>query len=587
MVQGFLYGAPKPYEELMSKLREKGIQNETRDEKTLYEAVGRIDLNEKEPIALIFYAEKKFEIAYMSDAFWKTTEMLEKRKLKLKEDINNKGLRLNSLLVYMAKLATEDHIEERDFVYGNRYYRLALSRVAKTNSGLMLRASLSDITFIEKNDIVSRITDVNTVILDACDWIALIDYNEGIVETISAKKSRHFPDEKMSFSANPGSIIVPDTYLERYGDKQAVFDYFELERIKESIISSNAAVYSAFFRIRGENGNYQWAEFKLIPIGEIESGRFLFIETVSSIDDPYFGLNDERIIAENFSDIEKHAIEKVLWKSLMEHTDIRFFWKDKERRFKGVSKSFLDFYGFPSFEAIRGKTDEEVKWHIDDTGYRSDEEAVLNEGKVVSNVPGHNVIKGVLHNIFATKFPVYSDGKIIGLMGYFIDSAQLVPSESTVRQASFIDPETGLMNTRGFMIALVSYEDNYRKNGEDYWIVVMDIPAYEQVLRDFGTDIAEKLMGKVSDIIKNHYAIGASLSRISQSSFAIIEKCADRKDMEGRLRKCINRIKGIRSVDDHRITIYVDHDIVFGSEYNTAIRLIDLLQLNYSFKDKD
>lgn len=70
-------------------------------------------------------------------------------------------------------------------------------------------------------------------------------------------------------------------------------------------------------------------------------------------------------------------------------------------------------------------TDEDLKWHIEDDKFRKDEEAVLNQGKIIRNSPGKNIIKGVVRNIFATKYPIYQNGKIEGLMGYFIDQKLL------------------------------------------------------------------------------------------------------------------------------------------------------------------
>lgn len=37
--------------------------------------------------------------------------------------------------------------------------------------------------------------------------------------------------------------------------------------------------------------------------------------------------------------------EHDLFQTMRENADINLFWKDKERRFMGASKSFLNFYG--------------------------------------------------------------------------------------------------------------------------------------------------------------------------------------------------------------------------------------------------
>ena len=48
------------------------------------------------------------------------------------------------------------------------------------------------------------------------------------------------------------------------------------------------------------------------------------------------------------------------------------FWKDKDRRFVGVNKAFLEFYGFESTEVLIGKTDEDMGWHSNAEPYKQD-----------------------------------------------------------------------------------------------------------------------------------------------------------------------------------------------------------------------
>ncbi|WP_225349972.1 PAS domain-containing protein [Ligilactobacillus equi] len=99
------------------------------------------------------------------------------------------------------------------------------------------------------------------------------------------------------------------------------------------------------------------------------------------------------------------------------------FWKDTERRFLGASQSFLDFYGLKSVAEIIGKTDEELQMNILNEPFRMEEDKVLREGKTSTDVIGTTTVKGQLYDIRASKFPIYHEGKIIGLVGYFIDTS--------------------------------------------------------------------------------------------------------------------------------------------------------------------
>lgn len=110
------------------------------------------------------------------------------------------------------------------------------------------------------------------------------------------------------------------------------------------------------------------------------------------------------------------------------------FWKDKERRFVGVNQAFLNFYGFESEEVLLGKNDEEMGWHPDPTGYRDAEESVLR-GEDTYMVPGQCVVRGEVHDIYASKHPIYNEaGEIVGLFGSFVDATDEIRLTRQVNQ---------------------------------------------------------------------------------------------------------------------------------------------------------
>lgn len=116
------------------------------------------------------------------------------------------------------------------------------------------------------------------------------------------------------------------------------------------------------------------------------------------------------------------ANERVaLLSKILDTTQTKMFWKDASRRFLGVNKAFLDYYGFKSEWEVLGKTDEEMGWHPDPSKFEDDEIAILKEGKSTSFVLGKCLVKGEIRDITASKSPVYSQGKIVGLVGSFDD----------------------------------------------------------------------------------------------------------------------------------------------------------------------
>ncbi len=110
----------------------------------------------------------------------------------------------------------------------------------------------------------------------------------------------------------------------------------------------------------------------------------------------------------------------ILFDKLINTTQDCIFWKDTERRFVGVNKAFLDFYGFESEDVVIGKTDEDMGWHPDPEPFMQDELNVL-QGHSTHNVHGQCIIRGQVRDIIASKTPIYDNGEIIGFVGSFMD----------------------------------------------------------------------------------------------------------------------------------------------------------------------
>lgn len=112
--------------------------------------------------------------------------------------------------------------------------------------------------------------------------------------------------------------------------------------------------------------------------------------------------------------------DKTLLTGILANPDRKYFWKDRDRRFLGANEAFLDYYGFDGLGAILGKNDEDMGWHVDNDPFRNDELRVLR-GEYIMAAHGICESRGELRKILATKRPLYSNGEIVGLVGYFED----------------------------------------------------------------------------------------------------------------------------------------------------------------------
>ncbi|MBQ7497327.1 MAG: response regulator [Selenomonas sp.] len=165
------------------------------------------------------------------------------------------------------------------------------------------------------------------------------------------------------------------------------------------------------FRMLRPDGTYVWIICHTVQVNLPEGGR-LFYGSLMDVANEHE--QNERRRAE-----QKHM--NLLLDKILETTQIGIFWKDKERRFLGANKAFLEYYGFPSESVIIGKTDEDMGWHEEDGPYKNDELWVLETGHSTHRVRGKCLSHGEMRDIVASKSPLIENGEIVGLVGSFED----------------------------------------------------------------------------------------------------------------------------------------------------------------------
>jgi PAS domain S-box-containing protein len=151
------------------------------------------------------------------------------------------------------------------------------------------------------------------------------------------------------------------------------------------------------------------------------------LQYIASID-----ITAEREEREKQAAIFTHT--NALLERILATTQTMLFWKDKERRFQGANKAFLDYYDFPSEQVILGKTDEEMGWHAEEEPFKSDEWRILHTGESTYRVRGKCMSHGELRDIVASKSPLIENGEIVGLVGSFEDVTDETRHQEQIEQ---------------------------------------------------------------------------------------------------------------------------------------------------------
>lgn len=339
------------------------------------------------------------------------------------------------------------------------------------------------------------------------------------------------------------------------------------------------------FRFRTADGSYHWTVF-LVLLLRVDNRQDLLL---CCREDVWETARDRKsllpILATSFGIHELEPARqpyfrllRELCQSMIHYSGIKFFWKDRARRFAGVSQSFLDYYGLKDEKALIGKTDEDLGWIVNDCVYREAEMAILEKGQVTRDVLGQCLFQGRLRQIASTKFPIYRGKRIIGLLGYFEDVDESSRHQAQLHTVSLIDAETGLLNFRGLLLVGENYMEAYRRYGTDYVCVVLEVPEYEQVFRDYGDEVAGKLLQAITDQLLTLHSLKGSLAHLSGCRFFYITHQSLDRDFRNTLLGLTNAIHSLTDIGGYSCTLYLQYAIVQGSEGRDFDEIMQLLR---------
>lgn len=266
--------------------------------------------------------------------------------------------------------------------------------------------------------------------------------------------------------------------------------------------------------------------------------------------------------------------QSMLWENQMRHPEFCYFWKDRERRFLGASKSFFRYYGFSSLQDILGKTDEDMGWHVENGPYRDAEPEVLAKGITVRNQPGQCILRGVLHHITCYKWPLYDRGQIVGLMGVFFDADKMKKRVQEITDTSYVDPVTGLMNMRGWFDALFTYDEQKTLQKRRYSVLLLDNSTYRSVGASYGPKFAQQLLREAADNLRKTVGRDSTIDRIRESTFAVLSYEKTKAEAEERAQVILRSLQTIHKVGGSPVTLAYHYAIAHSTEQGVSAKNI-------------
>ena len=280
--------------------------------------------------------------------------------------------------------------------------------------------------------------------------------------------------------------------------------------------------------------------------------------------------------------------EQDLLTALLSAPNIKYFWKDNKRRFVGASQSFLDYYGFDSVDVIKGKTDEDMGWHIDPEPFKNDERSVIKEGASICEQHGTCIIKGKVRHISATKMPIRnSKNEICGLVGFFEDITETYNEKKKLKKAANTDTLTGLLNRAGLAKVLDEYIHGFENGGMDFVVYYVDINDFKTANETYGHSFGDQVLVGVADSLVRDMGSDSVIARLGGALFVLVHQLKKKTrhvainravlNLEEKIR---NSIESINYIGDHTVKLSVSSGFSAYSEHKNIDKVLATADVN-------
>jgi EAL domain-containing protein (putative c-di-GMP-specific phosphodiesterase class I)/GGDEF domain-containing protein len=428
--QGYYFSRPLCHADIMERLSRESEAHERADETHYYDTIGRVNLidgtraNVQGVEAANFLGTQAFALVEVRDGsrirFLSTNDAFvrftgTRLGAGIEEQIEGLSAEfydLRSKLLYTASKARQTgQTQQLDFVLEGRMSAIRLTHLSGMRGRDAYLAEALSVSHYSKlrdfNDLEGSLTFIYTMF----KRIDLLDEDSHAWRNIYLNVPRYSAQRiggtpKDEIGAFCDTFIHPD-------HREGFRAFYDLDTIDARLEQSAMGYLSDAFLAVTDVDRYEMQVFTLIPITKGGSRRYL--SCMRALDFELEAVVRQRVSRDDY------VTDESLLTGLLDVTDRNIFWKDRERRFIGANRNFLEYYGFESLEDILGRSADDLDWGKRNPHYRDDDLRVL-KGDHVRNAHGVTIAAdGSPRSILTAKMPLTSSGRIVGLVGYFED----------------------------------------------------------------------------------------------------------------------------------------------------------------------
>lgn len=336
-------------------------------------------------------------------------------------------------------------------------------------------------------------------------------------------------------------------------DQKRFLDYYSTFRLRDIYKTKPGSNIINYFRILNR-GEYKWTILALVTFEYLDHWYVLSggldAEKFTAPDEIREQMKDvvplERTFYRNQefdprgTEVEHELLQggNPILQRVLDMLGIGIFWKDRDRKFLGANKYFLNYYGFDSINEILGLNDEEIGWHINPAEFKNDEEDLLNRGITINGRIGHCIRRGENRTIMAFKMPINVDGEIKGLIGTFIDITNAIydikaaeKGEEISERSEMADEssETDAMD-KTLRESIDYYIKEYNDHGSDFGIINIAIDGYDDYIRKYGRDIIDDVNNLIESALIKVKGRNSSIACDKEGRFMVLHQMQSDND---------------------------------------------------------
>ncbi|MDR3395911.1 MAG: EAL domain-containing protein [Parasulfuritortus sp.] len=249
-------------------------------------------------------------------------------------------------------------------------------------------------------------------------------------------------------------------------------------------------------------------------LGQLQRGINSMTDKVGSL------LNQHRQNAEALKQ------QKDLLTSVIQHSPIRVFWKDRDLRYLGCNSQFAEDAGLGKPEELIGKTDFEMAWRDQAELYRADDLNVMETAipKLDFEEP-QTTPDGRTIWLSTSKVPLRGeDNQIIGVLGIYSDITTRKQAEDQIRNLAYFDPLTGLPNRRLLMDRLRQSMSVSIRNRQYGALLMLDLDNFKDLNDSQGHDVGDQLLVEVGTRLREHMRQADTVARLGGDEFVVVSE---------------------------------------------------------------